>query len=255
MWMKPWRGSCKTLSRNLLNIISGCDRRKAWRRGAALNACLRSETKNGRTSTVKCITIRGLCPWGIQTGPFAACQAYFCPKCFHLLPFILRGPISNYPRERKEGRKVAKRNLPKVNETQGFLYLGQSNWTICSLLSWFDPKNFPHFSPALHNKPFLITPERRRKEGAGAENGEKGITRNWKRNRVSDLWAFKLDHLQPVKLILFKDISTFYQPPHNKPFRITPEREENGRSRGTLLEIQLHFLWNVISCKAKVPKR
>ena len=23
----------------------------------------------------------------------------------------------------------------KVNETQGFLYLGHSNWTICSLLS------------------------------------------------------------------------------------------------------------------------
>ena len=55
------------------------------------------------------------------------------------LSFILGGPIPYYPRERKKGssrgRKWGKGNHPKVNEKQGFLYLGHSNWTICSLLS------------------------------------------------------------------------------------------------------------------------
>ena len=34
-----------------------------------------------------------------------------------------------------KSRKWGKGNHPKVNEIQGFLYLGHSNWTICSLLS------------------------------------------------------------------------------------------------------------------------
>ena len=47
--------------------------------------------------------------------------------------------ISYYPRERKKessrGWKWEKGIHTKVNETQGFQYLGHSNWTICSLFS------------------------------------------------------------------------------------------------------------------------
>ena len=43
---------------------------------------------------------------------------------------------------------MGKGNSCKVNETQGFLTLRGSNWTICSLLNRFCPKIFPPFYPA-----------------------------------------------------------------------------------------------------------
>ena len=55
------------------------------------------------------------------------------------LPLILGGPIPYHPKlQREKGRKeqglkMGKGKSPKVNETQGFLTLGHSNWTICSL--------------------------------------------------------------------------------------------------------------------------
>ena len=55
---------------------------------------------------------------------------------------------------------MGKGNSSKVNETQGFLTLGHSNWTICSLLNCFCTNQIPPF----HNKPFLITPEEGRME-------------------------------------------------------------------------------------------
>ena len=54
-------------------------------------------------------------------------------KMSALLIFILESPIPYYPRER--GWRMRKGIHSKVNETQGFQYLGHSNWTICSLLN------------------------------------------------------------------------------------------------------------------------
>ena len=100
-----------------------------------------------------------------------------CQNISRFLTFILGAPISYYPRERKRGSSMGwkweKGIHPKVNETQGFQYLGYSNWTICSLLSWFCSNIFPPSWPLYWGLPFLITPERGWKEGAGAENGEK----------------------------------------------------------------------------------
>ena len=97
---------------------------------------------------------------------------------FSFLPFILGYPISYYPRERKEGRsrgwEWGKGNHPKVNETQGFLTLGHSNWIICSLLNWFCPKKCPPFYPASHNKPFLNYGEEEGRRQQGLNKG-KGI--------------------------------------------------------------------------------
>ena len=114
--------------------------------------------------------------------------SWFCPKTFPpFYPASHNKPLLITPkRGRRENGKV---NSWKVNETLGFQYLGHSNWTIFSLLSWFCPKNVPLFYPASHNEPFLITPERGRKE-------------NGKREFLKSQWVvavpgvFKVDDLQ-----------------------------------------------------------
>ena len=129
------------------------------------------------------------------------------------LPFILGGPIPYYPRERKKGssrgRKWGKGNHPKVNETQGFQYLGHSNWTICSLLNIFVRKCFHLFT--FHNgRSNFFLPQR---EEEGKQQGQKMGKRDSPKSEcdtgVSDFGAFKLDHLQPVELILSQNFSNF----------------------------------------------
>ena len=125
-------------------------------------------------------------------------------RAFHNNPII-------YTAERgiKEGtgQKMGKGTSSKVNETRGSLILGHSNWTICSLLSWFGSKTFHPFSLASHNNPILYTAERGRK-GQGRQLGE-GTLHKWVRHWGPSPCAFKLDHLQPVKLILFQKKSYF----------------------------------------------
>ena len=103
---------------------------------------------------------RGFCTWGIQIGPFAACWADFVLKNFHLPDLCTGAPISYYPRESKEGSRMEwkweKRIHPKVNESQGFLYLRHSNWTICCLLGWFCSKKFPPSWPLYWGSHFLL---------------------------------------------------------------------------------------------------
>ena len=60
---------------------------------------------------------------------------------------------------------------------------------------------FPPFYPATHNKPFLYT--------AVAENKKGELSKSEWHHGVSDPEAFKLDHLQPIKLILFRNVSSF----------------------------------------------
>ena len=66
---------------------------------------------------------------------------------------------------------MGKGNSSKVNETQVLMTLGHSNWTACRT----DVIKKIPFYPASHNKQFLITPERGRKEGAGAEHGKREL--------------------------------------------------------------------------------
>lgn len=56
----------------------------------------------------------------------------------------------------KLGWKLEKGPLQKWMR-QGFLSLGHSRWTTCSLLNLFCPIKFPPFCHASHNKPFLTT--------------------------------------------------------------------------------------------------
>ena len=84
---------------------------------------------------------RGFSTWGIQTGPFAACGADFVQLIFHL--FYFHTGESNYLLPQREGLEMRKGIPPTVSETQGFQYLGHSNWTICRLLTLFCPKLVP----------------------------------------------------------------------------------------------------------------
>ena len=88
---------------------------------------------------VRIVRHRGFRPWGSQTGSFATCYTDFVPKNFHLFtqpPIINNFLLPQREEGRKEqGLKIGKGNSSKVNETQGFLTLGYSNWTICNQLS------------------------------------------------------------------------------------------------------------------------
>ena len=61
-------------------------------------------------------------------------------------------PIPYYP------RKMRKWSYPNHSDTQGIVYQGHSNWTICSHLSQFCSENFPTFDFHAGKCQFLITP-------------------------------------------------------------------------------------------------
>ena len=134
-------------------------------------------------------TQRFLWPWGIQTGPFSACEADFVANFSTFLPLILGGPISYFPRERKEGRsrgwKWVKGNHPKVNESQGFQYLLHSNWTICCLLSQICSLNFPTPTSLYWGVQFLL-PQREE-----CWKWENGILPTWVRYRGLSAWGIQ----------------------------------------------------------------
>ena len=95
------------------------------------------------------------------------------------------------------------------------------------------PKKNVTFSSILassHNKPILITAERGREEGEGAEN--------WKRETSKSVWDthgfLTLGHsnwsiCSQLNWFCPKKIPPFYPASHNKPFLITAERERGGR--------------------------
>ena len=137
----------------------------------------------------------GFSAWGIQSEPFAACLSGFVQKISKFFHFYTGALIFYYPRE----RMVGKGNSPKMDEIQEFLFLGLSNWTICSLLIRFCSKNFP--TSTILGASISYYP---RKGRMGIGNSPKMDDTG-----VSVLGAFKLDHLQPVNLIMFQNNSNF----------------------------------------------
>ena len=91
-----------------------------------------------------------------------------------------------------------------MDKTEGFGCLGHLNWTICSLLSHFCSHNFPTFSlsyweaNSYYPRGLIM---RKRK----SPNFRNGLDRG-----VSVPGAFKLDHLHPVKPILFSKFYNFF---------------------------------------------
>ena len=118
-----------------------------------------------------------------------------------------------------------------MDETQGFLYLGHSNWTICSLLSWFCFKIFPSSWSLYWRVQFLITPERERgrKEAAGAENGENGFTQKWMRHRGFCTWGIQTG---PFAACWADFVPKFFHQPDlytGESNSSLPQREENEK--------------------------
>ena len=76
-------------------------------------------------------------------------------KFYNFFTFILEAN-SYYPRGliMREGIHPT----PEMDLTEGFVCLGHSNWTICTLLSQFYFPNFTFFSLS-YWRPILITPE------------------------------------------------------------------------------------------------
>ena len=115
--------------------------------------------------------------------------------------------------------RMRKRDSPKNGWDTGFLYFGQSNWTIYSLLNWFCSIIFPSTWPLYRGLPFLITQELKIRKWNSPKNGcDTG---------VSVLWAMELDRLQSVKLILFNNFSTTLIFTLGAPISYYP-RAENG---------------------------
>ena len=93
------------------------------------------------------------------------------PLCVIHIGSWENSPFPLYPRlpERRMASRTAaaddafrgreergKGNPPKVNKTQGFQYLGHSNWSIFCLLSWFLSKMFPTFDIDIVGPHFLL---------------------------------------------------------------------------------------------------
>ena len=111
-----------------------------------------------------------------------------------ILIFILGIPFLITP----ERVKWEKGNHPTIDQIQRFQCLGHSNWTICSLLSWFCHLIFPSSWSLYWGVQFFITPESGREEAAGDGNEKRDSPKIWWDTGVSDPGAFELDHLQPV---------------------------------------------------------
>ena len=117
----------------------------------------------------------------------------------------------------------------KVDETQGFLTLGHSNWTIFSLLNQFCFKKIPTSYPASNNKPFLYTVQRRRKEGAGAENGKGNFPKVNDTKRCMTLGHLNWTIYSLLSRFCHKKLPPFCPASHNNPILYTAEK---GREEG-----------------------
>ena len=111
-------------------------------------------------------------------------------------PFYLENESQRFAVPGPRAENWGKGNHSKVNETQWFLTLGHSNWTICSLLSWFCSWNFPTSYLSSWEVQLFITPERGRAKGGrsmGIKWGkEKGITQKWMRHRGFWHWGIQI---------------------------------------------------------------
>ena len=104
---------------------------------------------------------------------------------------------------------MGKENNPTTDETEGFQCLGQSNWSICSLLSQFCSPNFSTFLLSYWRANSYYP------RGREAENRERESSKHWWDRGASVPWAFKLVHLQHIELIFFpwaEEPNSYYLP-------------------------------------------
>ena len=95
-------------------------------------------------------------------------------------------------------------NHPTFDRTGVFQWLGHSNWIICSLLDQSCPPNFNIFS-LLYWEANSYYPRGLILRRGNSPNSQYG----WDKG-ISLPGAFKRDHLQPVKQILFPKFYNFF---------------------------------------------
>ena len=138
-------------------------------------------------------------------------------KNFNFFKFILEGQFLLPQRANNQ-----KTPTPNLDETEGFRCLGHSNWTICSLLSQFCSPNFQTF-PLSCWEANSYYPRGIIMRKKNSPNSRNGLVRG-----VSVPWAFKLDHLHPVKPILFSKFYNFFTFILGDQF-LLPRRTNNGK--------------------------
>ena len=116
-----------------------------------------------------------------------------------------------------------------MNVTESFQCLGHSNWTICSPLSQSCFLNFPTF----HFYYWEANSYYPRGLIMGKGNSSNSKT-GWEKG-ISVPGAFKLDHLQPVKPILFSKFSNFFTFILGGQF-LLPHRANNEKREFTQLQ-------------------
>ena len=99
--------------------------------------------------------------------------------------------------------------------SRDFSAWGHSNWTICPLLGQFCSLNFPNLSLFYRQAKSYYPTERKAEMGISHSGWVKGISVHG---------AFKLDHLHPVRPILFPKSSSFHSDT-GRTILIPPQRE------------------------------
>ena len=117
-----------------------------------------------------------------------------------------------------------------MDETESFQCLGHSNWTICSPSSRSCFLNFPvfHFYYWEANSYYP--------RGLIMGKGNSSNSRYGCHRQFSVPGAFKLDHLQPIKPILFPKFYNFFTFIVGGQF-LLPQRSNNGKREFTQLQI------------------
>ena len=78
--------------------------------------------------------MRNLTSWGTQVGPYEGCQTLFCDFLF--------GGMQHFPFTACREMGIL-HLISKLNDTEGCLTPGNSNWTICSPQNQFLQNEFP----------------------------------------------------------------------------------------------------------------
>ena len=116
-----------------------------------------------------------------------------------------------------------------MDEKEGFQCLGHSNWIICSLLSQSCSLNFQTFSLLYWEANSYYPRELIMRKGK-SPNFRIGLDRG-----VSVPGAFKLDHLHPVKPILFSKFYNFFTFILGGQF-LLPQRANNEKGKFSQLK-------------------
>ena len=117
----------------------------------------------------------------------------------------------------------------KLDEIGGFQCLRHSNWTICSPWSHFSSHIFPTF-PLSYWGAISYYPRRPIMGKGNSSNFRIGWDR-W----ILMAGAFKLDHLQPIQLILLSNFPIFFTIILGNHF-LLPQKANNGKGEFTQLQ-------------------